>query len=257
MNVIYPIRNIPKSPEEDMIFKFSLRSLEMYGVQIEKVYVLGARRDWFSNHITVVDCDLYGVGNNDESKFKKVGEKMIFACDLGVPFVLMNDDFLLMDTFEAEKREWYYSGTIADALSHKNKGQAFKRMLIDTCEKYGRNSRSVKNFTTHTPFLVDKPRLMHGVHFSNSNQLISFRQSYAFIRGIVDMEEDHHVLPSIKEMKEDCKIYESKTVEGWNRLFDSNKYISINNDSVKMKNLLKALHQKFPHKSIYERRNGI
>lgn len=252
MNVVYPIRNVPSSVEEDTILKYSLRSLERHGVHVENVYVLGARRKWFSKHVNVVDLDLYGVGNKQESKFKKVGEKLQFFSSLENPFLLMNDDFILLKDMDVNEKKWYYSGSIQDVMKDPNKGWSCKQMLHDTCEEYGTDPAKVKNFATHTPFLVDEPQLVQKGKYHKSMKQTSFRQSFAFVRGIVDMDPEQAI-----KMNHDVKVYTRQTVQGWLNLFESNRFISFNNDTVANKNLMNALHERFPKQSRYEVKDGI
>ena len=238
--IAYKIRSNP-TPKQDILLKISLRSLEKYGKSVGKVYMIGARRPWFSKALHV--CNI--IETEKYNKFSKVTEKMSTFCQMNIPFVLMNDDFILLSDWQADERIWYSNGTIGE-LHNKHTDNVYKGLIERTIERT-KMGRDYPNHMTHTPFLVDFPQKIEAVKGLIGNaffaQGYSFRQSMAFVR--------QPAKSSVLDMKEDPKIRNAYKQKQWTKVLQDKWMASFCPANINGELLLTLLRM-FPEKSIYE-----
>lgn len=240
MNIVYPVRSRPRSSHEDMLLRYSLRSIEKYASGVDKVFMIGSRRGWFSENIQV--CDLSSVEKDRGNKFSGVTAKLNIFCEAGVPFVLMNDDFILTDFMDLNESQWHFAGSVGDLLKAQ-KPEMYKKMITNTMESFG-ISEDAKSLMTHTPFTVDKPHLVLDFARKNIGRHYSFRQAYAHLRKV---EKESLA----KDIKTDVKVYGKRSASDWSNIINNAKFISVSEDATD-RNLITKLSEIFNKKSRYE-----
>lgn len=234
--IAYPIKDDP-TPLEDELLKYSLRSLEHHGGVTGNVYMIGKRRDWFSHHIHMADVASAG---QRKSKFLDVLIKLVTFCEMELPFVLMNDDFILCQETELIYSKYKALPSTTKLIDH-HRSHTYQTMLLRTLALNGK--KDMKAFVTHTPMLIDSPELM----IENKQELVSksFRQAYAIRRNLNDD-------PNTVVMEKDVKFKNPQTVIEWREIMRKNETISFHPAAVD-KRLFTALEEMFPDKSKYEK----
>lgn len=103
MDVLYYIGG--GSMRHNIELRFSLRSIEKYGKNIDRVWIVGNKPDFLQNveYLWVED---------KEQWWKNAFAKTKAAIDAGISadFLLMNDDFFMTSAFDAEKYPYYHRG---------------------------------------------------------------------------------------------------------------------------------------------------
>lgn len=234
--IVYPIRKNPNT-HQDKLLKYSLRSLEQNGGELSQVYLIGKRRSWFSPFIKVVDVEAF---SERHSKFLDVTIKLKTFCEMGIPFVLMNDDFILSQPTEITNINNKALPSVKDIINN-HRSHTYQTLLTRTLVTVNKGE-DMNAFVTHTPMLIDKPELM--TTHTKETRSLSFRQEYAVHRNLP--EDDRTTI-----INKDVKIKDSKTTLEWLGLMNNMEMLSLH-PSVVDANLFKALDILFPDKSRYE-----
>lgn len=237
--IAYPIKPEP-TPSEDRLLKYSLRSLEKNGGKFGDVFMIGKRREWFSPFIRM--CDI-GHDKGSSSKFSRVTSKMVVFSSMEIPFVLMNDDFILIEPQEITSPNYKALKSIK-RLIRDHKSEAYKDLLERTQKKFNNGKDSVA-FVTHTPLLIDSPQLVDQITRGDNRKAFSFRQAYALLRGLTKH-------PTLEVVKNDVKFKERYNAAAWPRIFEGHESVSFHPHAVNQE-LFKALEQMFPYKSRFEK----
>ena len=236
--VAYPIKTKP-SQSEDLLLKYSLRSLEANGGKFGDLFLIGKRREWFSPRVRV--CDIhYGIESN--SKFSRVTSKMVVFSSMEIPFVLMNDDFLLLQPQEITQAK-YKAFPSVKSIAKEHSSHTYRDLLERTQTKFNKGKDSFA-FITHTPLLIDSPKLVQEITTMYNRRSFSFRQAYALIRGLTKH-------PLLEIVKQDVKIKEKQTAANWPKAFAGHDMVSFHPAAVNQE-LFKALEKMFPNKSRFE-----
>ena len=119
MDVLYYIGG--GSMRHNIELRFSLRSIEKYGKNIDRVFVVGNKPEFLQN------VEYLWV----EDKFewwRNAFEKTKAAINAGISedFLLMNDDFFMTGAFDAAKYPYYYKGEMPDG------GNAYQKVIANT-----------------------------------------------------------------------------------------------------------------------------
>lgn len=201
--------------------------------------MVGERRPWFSRYVEVCDIkDFRG------SKFNRVTRRMATFSDAGIPFVLMNDDFILGSDYDFDLMKWYVDGTLGKLLK-KHPDKTYKRFVEQTIKRL-EIPHSTPSHLVHFPMLVNKPvevadyfrhkKLNYGV------DSVSFRQTAATVLQI-----NRNNLIEVQ----DCKARTPLTTKQWGeKLNDS--FVSLSPQCTNEAMFL-ALARKFPNKSKWEK----
>jgi hypothetical protein len=106
LDIIYPLGNASQWNDNEL--RYSLRSLELYGVNVGNVYIVGKRMPEFIQNATFI---------KEQSKcmnyHSRISEAYYLACLSGISddFIIMNDDFFLTEktdftTFKNKVRDY-------------------------------------------------------------------------------------------------------------------------------------------------------
>jgi hypothetical protein len=253
--VVYPIRpkHLDGNSHCDELLRYSLRSLERYGkfYDTSKVYMIGERREWMSDRLNVI-----AIESDKPSKFERVRVKLQTFAYMEIPFVLMNDDFILTKNQDLSLRHWATGGTMNDLAQDYTKSSGYRAMVERTVRAYGIDWQE-KCVMVHTPFLFDDPELLIEMNYNghSSNTAISVRQAYMALRNKIygaKMKPKYYSIET-KEMGLDCKIYEPSSVEYWHHLMKVAPGVISTAPTAVNENLLSVLAYLYPEKSKYEK----
>lgn len=85
--------------------RFSLRSIEKYGKNIDRVFIVGNKPDFLQNVEYIWVEDKYQWWRN---AFEKT--KAAIKGGISKDFLLMNDDFFMLGNFDVAKYPYYHRG---------------------------------------------------------------------------------------------------------------------------------------------------
>lgn len=238
--IAYPIRENPNQYQDELL-KYSLRSLQKHGRNYSRVYMVGERRPWFSKSIDVVNLK-----HNDHkrTKFSKVTDKMTVFCHANIPFVLMNDDFILSEPYDFTMKRYHVFGTLKQ-LYDTHTDKVYKN-LIELTVKNTPNEWWSPSHLTHTPFLVGEPHKSVEYYEGKLDRyrpMYSFRQFMASIQSVGP--------PNLIELERDVKIRETYRQAQWVEKLRTSWMHSFCPRNVNSE-LMGALERIYPEKSIYE-----
>lgn len=164
MDVVYPYR---KSSDNGSELRYSLRSLS--NINHGNVWVVGESEPWFTdsvNHIARLQ--------NSGTKWSSARDNILAACaNVGVSedFVLMNDDFFIMERLTA--LPVCHRGTLSASLARyraKRENGTYIRGLIETQEllKWSGCQEPLYAYNLHIPMVVNKKKMLTCTDFVES-----------------------------------------------------------------------------------------
>lgn len=253
MKAFYPFRDTPASKHEDALARMSLRSLETKVTGISKVFAFGKRREWMgraNSWFAVADVEYADKSMKKKNKWSNVLNKVNMMNHIGEPYIMMNDDFIVLKEIDAYDIPVVFDGSLGSVLDDKRKGQRYCDMVVKSMARINAQ-RQDPNPLTHTPFPVHYPWLAMKSKAYNSKSghydAVSFRMMY--------VDTLHRKLAPYKRLEmEDPKYYRPKKAHEWvEELTTTDKpFVSFGTDAVDA-NLIAALNELFPHKSRYEK----
>lgn len=157
----------------DNELRFSLRSLELYGRNVGTVYILGERPDWLRNVLHLPYADLY------DRKCDNTWYKMKRFCEVHrQPFVLMNDDFFLLQHTDMAALPYYYDGSISSLLGIYKRESKYKDAQTATLAVLEKSGYPTLNFAVHYPMIVEPVQMTNTWELFGKAPGISFRNLY-------------------------------------------------------------------------------
>lgn len=110
MDVLYYIGE--GSMRHNIELLFSLRSIEKYGKNIDRVFIVGNKPEFLQNVEYIWVEDKYQWWRN---AFEKT--KAAIKAGISKDFLLMNDDFFMLGNFDAAKYPYYHQGEMPEGDS--------------------------------------------------------------------------------------------------------------------------------------------
>jgi hypothetical protein len=143
MDVLYYIGG--GSMRHNIELRLSLRSLEKYGKNIDRVFIVGNKPEFLKNieYIWVEDN-----GQWWENAFNKT--KAAIKAGISDDFLLMNDDFFMLEEFDAEKYPFYYRGELP-VISDRE----YTDVLLNTRKVLKNEGYNTKHFGVHCPMRIN------------------------------------------------------------------------------------------------------
>jgi hypothetical protein len=226
MDLVYPLGTGSYWNNNEL--RFSLRSVEKYLTNVDKVWIIGILPDWLQNvtHITYTDH----VGKPPDYNMMK---KLARACqeDVSDDFIYMNDDHYLLSAYNANNFPNYYHGTIEEYL--KGRGlDGYGKRCRNTLKSL--NGNSTNYYDIHYPIQLNKKSFKELVV-----DAVDWNVPHAYI--IKSLYANSLQLESIPET--DYKTNVIPPPEA--KVFSSFPHMK---DAVKV-----YLNQRFPEQSKYER----
>lgn len=209
ISIAYSIRDNP-SLEDDLLLRFSLRSLDEFGKNFGRVFMLGKRRDWFSDRIEMMDVKGWS-GNLTEER--ENNWRLWVFCHAGLPFVNLKYNHILVKDVDFSENIWLMNG-VYNTRMRKAKNEEEVIMLKNIRSECGLNTVS-RMFTTDAPFTVDLPLLMVRKIEQRVDRLYSFNQMYAKLRYIHNER--------YKRIIREATVEERLSLEDWRELIKKEK----------------------------------
>ena len=232
-----------KKPNKDIVYflregeneelRYSLRSV-VKNFPHRNIWFYGGKPDWLVT-------DKYVYVNQWKNKWGNVRMMLEQACqneDISPDFYIFNDDFFIMD--KVTDFQNMYDGDLLRYLYLLEKEFGINgsdyiirlRKMINALLSYDYRIE-LKNYATHTPFLVNKKDMMET--FEKFPNIIMYRCLYGNFKNIGGVQHT-----DIKIMRHDRSI-------------DNETYVSTSDYSFNNMDIGKVIKEKFNEASIYEK----
>lgn len=171
--------------------RFSLRSVEKHLKNVGKVWVIGEHHPVIQNvnFIPYPDRTIHSATN--------IMHKVTRACEekeISENFLFFNDDHYLLTDFDAETFPYFYSGTIQEFLSKRDR-DAYTKKVENTYQHLKDKGLPLKFFDVHTPIIYNKAKFLENVANSGidwNNAPCVSKSVYANSMGIEGVKESDH-----------------------------------------------------------------
>lgn len=193
MDIVYVLKN--DNNYEDL--RNSLRSLERYGENYDRVFIIGGRPD-FLDYSKIIHFDF--VDDYEVAEYN-VFKKLVYISqntDISEDFILFNDDFYLLKPINLNTIPYYFKrNEIATVYSSTN---TFNDMAMITRDFLLKNNKRIYDFKVHYPIIYNKSKIQELVPLFQE----SFKISPLGL-SIRDLYCNWHNVPN-KVFKKDNKI---------------------------------------------------
>jgi hypothetical protein len=232
MDVVYICR-----PGENEELRYSIRSV-VKNLKHDNIWVVGSKPSWYTGNFIEVG------GNFNKVKSAKNNLKTIcYSPDISNEFILMNDDFFVMERIEEFDKN-YYQGTLLEKAEYYDQispNSIYTRFLWETYEFLKKRGYSNPlNFEQHVPIRMHKNGLL------NSVKQKPFYTLHRSIFGNI-----YNVYP-LENMDRDVKVYVTEPEKSFDFRKNTNRFLSSEDQSFPML-LDETLSEHFPDASPYEK----
>lgn len=139
--------------------RFSLRSIEKYGLNVGKIFIAGELPDFLSDQVIHIPCpDIYIPSVNADGN---IAHKVITACAdsrLSENFLFINDDHILLKTIDLKQFPAFHKGdmnTFPESYWSQNYWRSRLKATRDTLNRKG---LTAFHFDCHAPIILNKSR---------------------------------------------------------------------------------------------------
>jgi hypothetical protein len=138
--------------------KFALRSIQKHLTAWERVFLIGGRPEWLSDHPQLIHIhtgEVFGDRFRDQNIFRKL---MIAVLDERVSddFLYFHDDHFLLQQVKAANFPLHHKGTLEDTLKSRTMRDPYKDVLMNTIKWLIGHNSSILDFDTHAPMVMNK-----------------------------------------------------------------------------------------------------
>ena len=151
MDILYILGN--GSVHDNMEIRLSLRTVEKYAKNLDRVFIVGDCPSWIQNVVHIPQEDRYYFAQNHYLK-------VYTACksDISDNFLLMNDDFYMTKPFNVERYPYYVRGPL---VRNKQANHLYKKVINKTYDylvNIGCNNPL--NYSVHSPIIYNKQNII-------------------------------------------------------------------------------------------------
>lgn len=148
MDVLYYIGG--GSMRHNIELRLSLRSLEKYGKNIDRVFIVGNKPEFIKNVEYIWVEDKYQWWRN---AFEKT--KAAIKAGISDDFLLMNDDFFMLEEFDALNYPFYHRGELP-----KEADREYTKILVSTRKILEKEGYKTKHFGVHCPMRINAKKYL-------------------------------------------------------------------------------------------------
>lgn len=132
--------------------RYSLRSIELCFTNVGQVWIIGEVPNWLRNvrHVPYREVPNQTALN--------IAGKICFAAkqkELTTEFVLMSDDYFMLDQMNAETIPVYYQGSLQQHIYQLPRSNFYKTVLKNTVEYLEKNNRATMDYNVHAPMIMN------------------------------------------------------------------------------------------------------
>lgn len=151
IDLVYLLGNGSKWDNNEL--RYSLRSVEQHFTNVGKVWIVGELPEWIRNvkHLPYREMPNQAALN--------IAFKIVHASrneDITPDFLLMSDDYFLLQDFDASQFPKYYHGTLEDSIAALPKSNYYRQVLKNTLEYLNTLSLPSMNFNLHMPMEINR-----------------------------------------------------------------------------------------------------
>ena len=253
MNILYIIGEGCSHCDNNEL-RYSLRSIEKYGIGVDKIFVAGYCPWWLSEEVVKIPCeDIYDDKNSHNTRTNNVLHKLLVAVDthpeLGDEFLVSFDDNFYIRETDFNNYPHYVKISDIDnsiTLSYSDENSSdYRKMLSNTrtiCDSFG---LPYFNFAVHRNLYVTKKAIDDNREFLNKcvNEAIPCDR-FVFLNNYSYKNDEFEIKPV-----KDVKLGSGR--EWWKvNPIDTECFSTADFDSDSGLNIL--LHSLFPDRSKYE-----
>lgn len=180
MDILYILgKGSPFNNEE---LKYSLRSLERFGNNIDKVVLIGEKPN-FLDYSKIEHHPFTETGVKDY----RIASKIMHACAIGAvkgDFLFCNDDFFFTRPFDCNTFPYYYQGSLHHGNSSATAYQDHLRLTRDYLLSQG---KSAMHFDMHCPIIYNADKFLSlesSWEYSKTTIGLVVKSTYANMHGI-------------------------------------------------------------------------
>ena len=227
MDILYVLGK--ESVYDNLELRLSLRSVEKYVKNVDRVFVVGEKPDWLQNVIHLKSNDIY-------TKETNIFDAVMIACKNGISpvFLFMNDDFFISGEIDAESYPYYTNGYMRFIENPSRYQQVQNKTLLAFETLY--KDEPVYNCELHCPMRFSRSKFLSLRQYLESSKKEDigyfFRTLYA------------NIFVSHYDWTTDCKLWSNDKI--W---FPPHNCISTNDECDA---IMEELKKMYPDKSKYE-----
>ena len=218
-----------ESVYDNLELRLSLRSVEKYVKNMDRVFIVGEKPDWLKNVIHIKSDDIY-------TKETNIFNAVMLACknDISSDFLYMNDDFFITGEIDAKTYPYYTDGCMRfiENPSRYQEVQNKTLMAFQTLYK----DEPVYSCEMHCPIRFNKRKFLSLKSYLDDSK--ESRIGY-FFRTVYA-----NIFISDYCKTQDCKLWSNDKI-----YFPPQNCISTNDECDE---IMEELKKMYPDKSKYE-----
>lgn len=229
--------------------RYSLRSIEKYGINVGRIYISGYCPDFIDkNTVTFIPCD--DMFNRKHNNILRCIEEAVEKSDIGEEFLLSSDDHFYIKPTDFDNYPYFRKAESLPDNFDPDSNRFYRESLISTYKLLKSCELPVNEFNWHGNTHFNK-RLFCEERFQHIRQLAyclpggceptCLMLNYQLSREPFEITD-----------RNDCKLNENATEADFVRLVGDRECISCAS-SVNNSFIVKFLEREFPNKSKYEK----
>lgn len=152
MDILYILGTGSKHNNQEL--RWALRSIEKYGKNIDRVFVVGSDPGFLSDKVIYIPCE-----DRFKDKHKNMLYKVQYAVlnsDISDVFLVSSDDIFVIKTFDANTLPLYYSSKLPELIDRSIKKDSYIYQLYNTRNFLVTHRLSTYKFAVHCIHKMDK-----------------------------------------------------------------------------------------------------
>lgn len=226
--------------------KYSLRSIEKYGKNVDRVYVVGYNPGFLSDEVTFISCeDMY------DKKHKNILGKILYAIehsDIGEEFLLSSDDHFYVKETDFDNYPYYYKGILPNKVP-RVKDVDYHTSLVQTRRLLENRGFPCYMFNWHGNTHFTRKGIERAREVLNKGLGTKYGGETNCIVGNISYFYDHFPIVEREDLKVGSTI---NNKEDLIKLIGDRECFSIYNSAIE-RGVREYLEELFPEKSVYEK----
>lgn len=236
------------STNNNMELRYSLRSIEKYCTNYDRVFIVGYKPDFINENIIFIPCEDICVGYKHHNILWCI-QNTAFTTDISDDFVLQSDDHFYCSNYDFDTIPVYMKEMLQDSIPEEHKYNMYMHSLVNTRKLLEKYDYPYYNCSQHCGTLLNKQiiKKLNNTIIQDAHFDYECAEPTCIISN--PMIKEHNLTPVHRD---DIKIEEPLTKEAFYDRIKDNFCFSLNDDAIDdtMREILSEL---YPNKSIYEK----
>lgn len=230
---------------QDNEIKYCIRSFSKYFQQLGKIYIVGAKPDFFKWHhprLVHVQCTNPFTANKDGNIIYRV----LKACEFNISFdfIRASDDQVVLQYVTIDDFRPKYIGDLSKVTINP-KSNNWKKRLIRTRELLKSNGKTTYHYDSHYPMIYNKDSFVEIMKKYPPVNMCGYTINTLYFNSILD---EHEKIENIKLTLEKPILDMKNMLE----LSSDKKFLGYKNKGLRDGVLKQFLQNKFPEKCEFE-----